>query len=309
MKKNCLVINDREPIPEKHLEDLISILKVTWYQEPSNNFDLSKSFVQNTQTNILVTTYAELNKRHLAILPELDAIIATTTAVDYIDLEYCKDNKITVCNTPAYTGTSVAEHAFALTLCAVRKLTQIDKAVRQGNFDCFNFLGTELSQKTMGIVGLGAIGSSVAKISGGFQMKIIYYNRRKKSFAGGQQVGLDFLLRKSDVIVLTLPLNQDSISMIGSQEFSIMKPTTVLVSISHDDIINRDALLKALRTNQIAAAGLDLHKRDSAYINSPNLVLSPRRAWYTSEAVNRRLDAWKDTLTRYLKNRPINIIG
>src|SRR5438045_4011115 len=114
MKKRCLILNNREPISEgvlKRFEDQIS---PTWYQYPEDEFSLLDALSNNQDAQILITTYMELNKENLQKLPKLEAIIATTVAVEYIDKEYCKERGIRVSNTPKYTGSSVAEYAFCL---------------------------------------------------------------------------------------------------------------------------------------------------------------------------------------------------
>lgn len=249
----------------------------------------------------------ELNRENLTKLHELKGIIATTVAVEYIDREYCNERHIYVSNTPKYTGSSVAEYAFCLLLSAARHLLAIDCQLRKGDFNCFEFLGMELAGKRAGIVGMGDIGSRVARLAQCFEMNVVYFNSREKKSTVGKPVDLFTLLATSDVVFLTLPLNNESRSMIGRQEISVMKNGAILVSISPDEILDLNALADALKTRRIYAA-LDLHKPQPALLNTPNIILSPRRAWYTRDSFDRRVATWIRTVESYLDGSPINTV-
>lgn len=301
MAKKVLILNDREPLPENRLDNIDIGLDVTWYQVPTHSFRVLDGFAKQPNAEILVATSMNLNAANLAQLPHLEAIIATTTGVQYIDLAYCSQKGIRVFNTPNYSTISVAEHAFALLLSAARKIPFINQAVHKGDFDCFEHQGLEMAGKTAGIIGFGNIGQYVAKLALGFNMNVLYVNRTQKEVKNTTQVDLGTLLAQSDVIFLTLPLNAASRGMLGKEEFSQMKKNAILISISPDAIIQDDALIEALHNKQIRAAALDIHHEKRTYLKLPNLILSPRRAWYTAEAFDRRIASWKKTLLAYLR--------
>jgi len=307
MKTLCLVLNNREPISENVLDRFQDRIIPVWYQHTDDKFSLDDALEQNSGTQLLVSTYMELSREKLKRLPDLKGIIATTVAVEYIDRDYCKEKGIRVSNTPKYTGSSVAEYAFALMLAAARHLTSVDHQVRNGDFNCFEFLGLELAGKTAGIIGLGDIGSRVAKFAQSFDMDVLYFNRSQKHSTSGRQVELPTLLACSDVIFLTLPLNTESRSMIGRKEFSAMKKGAILVNVSPDEILDLDALVDALNKRQLYAA-LDLHKRQPSLLDTPNSILSPRRAWYTQDCFDRRVATWIKTLESYLDGTLINTV-
>ena len=307
MKTKCLILNRREPISEDVLQRFEDRLSPIWYQHTADEFSLEEALKQNSDSQLLITNYVELNRENLTKLNDLKGIIATTVAVEYIDREYCKERNIQVLNTPKYTGSSVAEYAFCLLLSAARHLPAIDRQLRSGDFNCFEFLGMELAGKRAGIVGMGDIGSRVAKLAECFDMNVVYFNSRRKSSTVGRPVDLLTLLATSDVVFLTLPLNNESRSMIGRQEISAMKNGAILVSISPDEILDLSALVDALNSRLIYAA-LDLHKQQPTLLNTPNTILSPRRAWYTRDCFDRRVATLVGTVESYLNGSPINMV-
>lgn len=306
-RKKCLVLNNREPFPEKILDELSDSLEVIWYQN-ALPFNLAEVFQTYSDTQILVTTYMDLQAANLQILPELEAIITLTTAVEYVDIDYCRDRNIRVMNTSNYAGEAVAEHAIALALCVARKIVTLDTKVRQKDFKCFEDVGIELSGKQAGIIGLGKIGTRVATIAKGFGMDVVYVNRSQKSFDGGKQVDLETLLATSDFIFVTVPLNAGTRGAIGREEFAMMKSNAILINTSPDSIIDVKAMAEALENQKIWGAGIDLIGTDESYLQIPNLIITPRHANATKECTARRIATWTGTLASYLDDQPKNVI-
>lgn len=306
MKKKCLILNNRELLPEDTLDSYRERLEVVWYQNPQP-FNLADILNLHNNTQILISTYMDLNADNLRIMPSLEAIITTTTAVEFIDLDYCRDRGIQVMNTVNYTGASVAEHLIAMALCIAKKIIPSDRKIHQHNFQCFDEISIELFGKNAGIIGLGNIGTRVAQLVKAFGLNIIYCNRSVKKFAGGQQVDINTLVSTADFIFVTSPLNQDSYGLLGKKEFNSMKRNCILVSSSPEQIIDFNALASALNSRQILGAGLDLLETDERYLKLPNLVLTPRRATATQECLfERRITTWTNTLAAYLDKQPEN---
>lgn len=299
MKKKCLILNDREPIPESHLEDLEDILEVAWYQKIGDDFSLQEAVEAHADCHIIITTYMNLTANYLQQIPQLEAIIATTISTHFIDSGYCREHSIQIFNTENYTGSSVAEHAVALMMAGMRKIPAIDFQVRQGNTDCFDYPGTELAGKTAGIIGFGNIGRYVAQLLSGFNMQLQYYNRSSRETSLAKGVALDVLLSTSDVIFLTTPLNHDSHHMIDADALKRMRDNALLVNISPDDVMNMPDVRTALHQGEIGGVALDLLVV-TEFLETPNTVLTSRRAWYTNECFARRIDQWKGVLHNYL---------
>lgn len=305
MKKKCLVLNDREPIPEDHLHDLSDRLEVAWYQKQGSAFSLAEALRKHSDAQVIVTTYMDLNADHLRGLAQLEAIIATTISTHFIDSGYCREHDIAVFNAENYTGSSVAEHAVALMMATVRRIPTLDREVRAGNTDCFDYPGTELAGKTAGIIGFGNIGSCVARLLSGFDMRVRYYNRSPRQSEWARPVTLNTLIETSDVVFLTMPLNYDSHHLINADTLKRMKSTALLVNISPDDVMDTLAVRAALQRGEIGAAAMDLLLAD-VFVDTPNTLLTPRRAWFTNECFIRRIGLWKRTLESWLAGEQQN---
>lgn len=301
MGRKCLFINDREPYPEDCFHDIDGI-EVSWRQDHSGGFSLDQALASAPDTQILITTLFDLDAARLRRLPALEMILTITTSTDFIDKDYCASHGIRVLNTPGFTGASVAEHAMALMLTAAKRLLDFNREIRGGDFRIFQYQGMELVGKTAGIIGMGTIGSQVASMLQGFGMSVLFHNRNPRHSELGRQVDLDTLLRASDVLFLTLSLNPDSRQLLNAEALARLKPGAILVNISPDGLIDFDALRQALEDGVIAYAGLDIHHQDPRFLQLPNTVLSPRRAWYTHEAFERRIRAFTHTLANYLQN-------
>jgi lactate dehydrogenase-like 2-hydroxyacid dehydrogenase len=302
--KKCLVINDREPLPEDHLND-VPELESVWYQKAGSAFSMDEAIAQNPDTQIIVTTYMDWNAARLQQLPQLELVITTTISTHFVDSGYCREHGIQIVNTANYTGASVAEHAVALMMAGMRKIPAIDQQVRQGNTDCFDFPGTELSVKTAGIIGFGNIGAYTAQLLSGFNMQLQFYNRSAKTSPIAKAVDVDTLVETSDVVFLSLPLNNDSRHIINAERLQRMKNTALLVNTSPDDVMDLAAVKAAVLNGDIGGIALDLLNANF-FLECPNTILTPRRAWYTNECFTRRIGMWKDTLKLYLSGAQLN---
>lgn len=214
---------------------------------------------------------------------------------DNIDVLAAKRKGIVVTNTPGIAGESVAEHTFMLILACVKRLIEADKYVRRGQFvkwDPLAFLSPQIWGKTIGIVGLGRIGTYVGHIAcGGFRMRILYYDVvRSEDFemlTEAKRVNLDHLLKESDIVSLHVPLNSQTKHLIGKKELEMMKNTAILVNTSRGAVVDEEALIWALSEKKIAAAGLDVYEHEPEIPHElktlSNVVLTPHIASATVE--------------------------
>jgi lactate dehydrogenase-like 2-hydroxyacid dehydrogenase len=301
--RTCLVLNDRLPIPTTALDGLADRVEVTWCQDPGGSLDVAALFAQHPDTQVLVTTYMDLGADHLRLLPRLELIVATTTAVEYVDLAWCAEHGVTVCGTAGYTGDAVAEHAVALLLAVAKRIVGVNERVHGGDLLLLDEWSVELAGKQLGVLGMGHIGAKVARMARGFGMRVVYLNRGPRDVQAATAVGLPELLQESDAIVVTLPLNATTRGMIGAPELDLMKPTAILVSISPDAVVDLGALADALTSGRILGAGLDVLGEVPGR-QPPNLVLSSRFANRTPECFARRQATWVRDLTAYLDGEP-----
>ncbi|MBI4099414.1 D-glycerate dehydrogenase [Candidatus Microgenomates bacterium] len=227
---------------------------------------------------------------------QLKIIANYAVGFDNVDLEAAKQRNIFVTNTPGGFEASVAEHAIGLLIAVARKIVSGDAYVRAGKYIRWEpelFLGTELAKKTIGIIGMGRIGSVVARIAGaGLGMKVIYHSHGKENIDAEFVDNLDDLLAKADVVTIHVPLNDETRHMISKKELSGMKKNAILINTSRGAIVDEEALCEALSNNWIAGAGLDVFE-DETPIVSPtekilhslsNVVLTPHIGSATVEA-------------------------
>lgn len=226
---------------------------------------------------------------------ELKIVANYAVGFDNIDLEAAKQRKVYVTNTPGVLTEAVAEHTFALLLAVARKIVASDKFVREGKYQQWEpmiFLGKQLWQNTIGIVGLGRIGSYVAKISTGFRMKIIYHDvKRNPEFEATYAAThreLPDLLREADFVTIHVPLLDSTRHLISTEQLNLMKKEAILINTSRGPVIEEAALVKALRERRIAAAGLDVFENEPnlapGLAQLDNVVLTPHTASATLAA-------------------------
>lgn len=227
--------------------------------------------------------------------PNLKVISNYAVGFDNIDVSYALSKGLVVTNTPGVAGESVAEHTFALILACRKKLLEADRFVRAGQFktwDPMGFLSPQLWGSTIGIIGLGRIGTFVGHIAyGGFRMNILYFDViRAEDFellTEAKFTGVESLLKESDVITLHVPLNDKTFHLIGKDQLSMMKTSAILINTSRGPVVDEEALIWALKEKRIAVAGLDVFEHEpqisSELLSLSNVIVTPHIASATIE--------------------------
>ena len=265
-----------------------------FFKEKKYRFSLNqRSFKQVKNANnlnlITVKSNSKVNKQIIQKLPQLKGIIARTVGVDNIDLDYCKNRAIAVYHIPNYGAFAVAEHVFALILAKARKIVDLQVDIKRGKFHYSKGQGFSLQNKTMGIVGIGRIGKEVAKISRGFQLNTLGFDVKKdKKFAQKMDlkfVSLNKLLRYSDIIVLTIPLNDETYHLINDSSIKKMKDQSILVNVSRGEVVDTKALLKNIA--RFRFIGLDVIEDEAKFnkqnqlLRHSNILITPHIAFFT----------------------------
>ena len=247
--------------------------------------------------------------------------VISTYAVGYnnIDVREATRRGILVTNTPEVLREATADLAWSLLMAVARKIPSSDRFVREGRFAGWGpelFLGHEVHGQTLGIVGMGDIGSAVARRARGFDMKVLYHNRTANPLAGeigAELVPLDELLRRSDFISLHVPSTPQTKHLIGPRELGLMKSTAIIINASRGEIIDEAALVVALREGRIAGAGLDVYEREPllspGLADLDNVVLTPHTGSGTFEARDRMaIMAARNLLAALRVERPPNLV-
>jgi glyoxylate reductase len=247
-------------------------------------------------TDGVVTLSSDIiNDDVLAKNPQLK--IVSNVAVGYNNLDVAAATKrgVMMTNTPGVLDDTTADFTWCLILAAARGLSNADRTVRSGTWKrwrMMEFLGQDIYGKTIGICGFGRIGRGVARRAMGFNMKVLYASRSRASDQVEQEFRASYvdkhtLLRESDVVTLHVPLSKDTRHYIGAKEFALMKKTAVFVNASRGPVVDETALVKALKSGRIAAAGLDVYENEPSLATGlaalPNAVLAPHMASATAE--------------------------
>lgn len=287
------------PIPEIG----INLLKEKGFQVDANqeNRVLSKDELKTRVAGVDAILSLLTDKIDGEVLdaagPQLKIVANLAVGYDNIDLAATKERNVMVTNTPGVLTEAVAEHAFTLLMSCAKRVVEADRYVREGQFkqwEPLGFLGPQLTGKTIGVVGLGRIGSVVAQIAQkGYQMKVLYYDvKRNEQFESEVQAqfmaSVDELLPLCDFVSIHVPLLDSTRHLINAERLSKMKKTAILVNTSRGPVVDETALVNALKSGQIAYAGLDVfeHEPDltSGLVELPNVVLTPHTASATIEA-------------------------
>jgi glycerate dehydrogenase len=241
------------------------------------------------------------------------------TGFNNVDLEYTKSHNITVCNVPSYSTEAVAQHTFALILELLCRVSDYNKTVKEGDwvksrtFSYFPIPLFELSGKTIGLVGLGSIGTRVADIALAFGMKVIAYKRSKVTDERIEQVTFDELLKRSDIVSLHCPLNKDSENLMNSEAFAKMKDGAVFINTARGGMVDEIALRDALTSGKLLGAGLDVLRKepmdkDCPLLNVENCIITPHIAWAGLETRKRLMGVVTSNIKAFIDGKPINTV-
>lgn len=248
--------------------------------------------------------------------PRLGLLSLSFTGTDRIDLAACAAAGVTVCNTPGYSTTSVAEFTVGLILAALRRIPEGWAGARNGG-TWQGLVGSDLAGKTVGIVGTGAIGLRVAGMLGAFGCTVLGFTRSaapKVRAIGIDYVDLGTLLSRSDVVSLHLPLTDETRGLIGRDRIALMKKSAVLVNTARGGLVDQDALIEALREGRLAAAALDTVDprpplpADHPLFALPNVLVTPHMAFATHESGQRRIRVALENVAAWRAGLPQNVV-
>lgn len=253
-------------------------------------------------------------------LSQLSYIGILATGYNTVDTQAARERNIPVCNAAGYASESVAQHVFALLLELSNHVSLHDADVKAGGWtkspDWTYRLKPmiELSGKTMGIIGLGMIGQTTARLAQGFGMKVIAHNRSPKSIAGIEMKSLEDLFRESDVISLHCPLNEETKGIIHAENLAMMKSGVILINTGRGPLVVEKDLSEALNAGQIGGAGLDVlaHEppaMDNPLIHAKNCIITPHNAWGTRACRERLIQIAADNLEAFQKGQPQNVVN
>jgi D-3-phosphoglycerate dehydrogenase len=229
---------------------------------------------------IVIRGATKVTRNVIQAASNLELIVRAGIGLDNVDKAAAKEKEIQVNNTPAATTISVAEHTMGLMLAAVRNHGKANLSMKAHQWEKKALSGTELHQKTLGIIGSGRIGLEVARLALAFGMKVLVYDIiNVQTDLPVEQVSMDELLTRSDIFSLHLPLNEQTKHIISDAEFGKMKDGVILVNASRGGTVDEKALLAALKSGKVRAAGIDVFEKEPpdefSLIDHPNVIATP----------------------------------
>ncbi len=291
MQKLNILVNNPEYFDKDAMKILNGIGNVT-AKNMSNEELLKKIHIFDI---LVIRVDTKVTKKILDKAINLKLIGSATTGLNHIDIEYAKKKKIKVLNLHGAHTLPTAQHTIALMLALSRNIPWAFENLKNGKWERYKFIGTQLNGKTLGIIGLGRIGSQVAEYAKAFDMKVIAYDPfiKKNSVP---LVSLNTLLKTSDIISLHPMLTTSSRNMLQLKQFKLMKKTALLINTSRGEVINTNDLFVALKKHIISGAALDVFpeepflKKGNRFVNyalkNKNLIMTPHIGASTREAIH-----------------------
>lgn len=263
--------------------------------------------------DVLIVNKIKVNDRLLEAAPKLRLVCEAGTGINNIDVEACSRHGVMVRNVAGYSTDSVVQETFMHILNLLGNGAYFDNVVksgaysRSGLFTDYSRPFIEMAGKTLGIIGLGAIGAKVAKIGAAFGMKVIYYSTSGTSHnTEYPSVPLERLMRESDVISVHAPYNERTAGLVGEKELRMMKPKSIIVNMGRGGIVVEEALAKVIDEGVIGGAGLDVYSTEPIPADHPllrtrhpeRLSLTPHVAWASIEARERLIQSIADNIAK-----------
>jgi phosphoglycerate dehydrogenase-like enzyme len=271
--------------------------------------------IDRARVAINIRAHARFTEGVMSACRNLEVISIWGTGTDNVDLDAAGRHGITVCNTPGINAFAVAEHALALMLATARRIPHIDREVRGGAWP--RDMLTQLLGKTLGVFGTGKIGARVIALGRALGMDVLAYSARGDAAAvaelGARAASKEDILRRADVVSLHLRLAPETRGFLGRREFSMMKPTAILINTGRGALVEREALLDALTQGKLAGAGLDVFhdepiKPGDPLLALPSVVLSPHNAGQTPEVIRDGLLRAIENVENYLAGKPTDVV-
>ncbi|UWZ97825.1 D-2-hydroxyacid dehydrogenase [Vibrio splendidus] len=320
MPKFKVVFLDRATIPSQiHLKPLS--FEHEWLEYDFTAPELVAERVAGA--DVVITNKVVLNADNLAQARQLKLIAVSATGVNNVDVDYCKDNNITVANVQGYATQSVPEHVIAMLFTLKRNLVGYHQDIEAGEwqkdkqFCFFTHPIQDIAGSTLGLMGSGSLGQATAAMAKAIGMKVIFAERKGADSCREGYLPFDTVLQQADAISLHCPLTEATRNLISEQELAMMKPSAVLINAGRGGLVDEQALVEALVNHQVAGAGMDVFTQEPAdnsnplLANShlPNLLLTPHVAWGSDSSIQKLSDILMDNIEAFVEGKPQNLVS
>jgi glycerate dehydrogenase len=275
--------------------------------------------VRLRDASIAICNKVRLGGETLSQLHDLRLIAVAATGVDNVDVDFCRTQRIAVCNTRGYAVNSLPEHALMLMLALRRNLIAYFNDVKKGRWQeasQFCLLGHSISDlrgTTIGIIGFGTLGQSMARLATAIGMEVLVAEHKNSSQVREGRLPFDEVLQRSHVISLHCPLTEETKNLIGAEELRLMRPEAILINTARGGLLDDLALLDALANKQLAGAGIDVLRVEPPEESSPllqanlsNLIVTPHNAWASHQAMETLADQLIDSIEAFVRGESRN---
>ena len=317
---SLLVVPDDEPpvLAGTPLEERSRALadQVEWHFTRPGSEAETIARIKDSEAIINIRSSVQFTRNVLTACPRLKLLSVWGTGVDHVDLAAAAELGITVANTPGYGAPYVSEHALALAMAVSRRIVENDRRIREGGWTA-GFID-ELYNKTLGVVGAGAIGRRMIQLGQGIGMKVIAWTfnptAQRAAEYGVPFVPLEELLTRSDVVSLHVALTPQTVGFIGREQLALMKPNAILVNVARGAVVDEKALQETLQAGKIAGAGLDVFEteplpHDHPFAKLDNVVLSPHVGGMAYNGTMRGLEMSIENLEAFAAGSPVNVVN
>lgn len=285
--------------------------EITYYQD--RNEDPQVLTERSQGADCVVLSNMKYGRDIMEKCPELKMICVAFTGVDLVDIQYCKEKGIRVCNCAGYSTVAVADLVFGFVIDLARNVLACNDAVRDGGTKQ-GLVGFELEGKKFGVIGAGAIGERVLRIAQAFGCETYAYNRSVKEIPGVTFVSMEELLKTCDIVSVHVPQTSETVGLMGEAQFGMMKKNALFINTARGPIVDSEALAKALNEGWIAGAAVDVFEveppvaKDHVLFGARNLIATPHVAFASEQAFEKRAVIVGENIKCWLAGSMQNVI-
>ncbi|NAZ45601.1 glycerate dehydrogenase [Vibrio toranzoniae] len=320
MPKLKVVFLDRATIPSQ-----INLKPLSFeHQWVEYNFTAPEQVSERIEgADVVITNKVVLNESNLQQAQQLKLIAVSATGVNNVDVDYCNEKNIAVANIQGYATQSVPEHVIAMLFALKRNLVGYHQDIEAGEwqkdkqFCFFTHPIQDVAGSTLGLMGSGSLGQATAILAKAIGMNVIFAERKGADACREGYLPFETVLQQADAISLHCPLTEATRNLISDHELAMMKPSAVLINAGRGGLVDEQALIEALKNNEIAGAGMDVFTQEPAdnsnplLANSrlPNLLLTPHVAWGSDSSIQKLSDILMDNIDEFVAGKPQNLVG
>lgn len=303
------------PFKSSHRQELEKVANYISHAEPNLTPAQALEYLQDANIAILApSSIKPVTASLLEKLPHLKHIALVTSGYDSIDVKAAKKLGISISRPLGANSLAVAEHALGLILDLLKRISEFDRDIRTKNaYDFRHYMGTELTGKTIGILGLGYVGRSLIQLVKGFNLNILVYDHSANPSPEYKLTSLDDLLHRSDIISIHLPLTNQTRHLIGKTQLKLMKKGSLLINTAREEIVDKTALISAIKSGHLSGYGIETNimtpiPPNDEYLQHPNIIVNAHNAFNTRETQTRTDNLVVENVLNFINKKPTNLL-